>query len=98
MDCKFSITSYDGNGNSSKSYGNCVKRYIATVGVTEMSPEGVSGELLPHSSATSSSAEVYESFWAWADAVGRAIIALSSDTYVDSKVSASWSINEEVSD
>ncbi len=37
----------------------------------------------------------YTSFWAWVEAVGRGLTSLSANTYVDSGVVASWSVNEE---
>lgn len=96
MDVKFSVTSRDTNGDSAaKSFGNINTKYIAQVGVQDLTPGSIGGVLLPYDST---GAEVYATFWHWSDAVGRALLALSSNTYIDSTVTASWGVGEEVED
>lgn len=94
MDVKFSVTSRDTNGDSTtKSFGNINTKYVAQVGVPELTPGGVDTVLLPYDSTGTTA---YATFWHWSDAVGRALLALSSNTYINSTVSATWDVNEEV--
>lgn len=46
----------------------------------------ITGVMLPYN---------YQTYWAWANAVFRGLNSLSNNTYVDSLIGASWSLNEE---
>lgn len=93
MTTKLNITSRNTNGESSqRSYGNINTAYIAQIGVPELTPSGTT-ELLPY---TSDNTTTYATFWEWTDAVAQALYTLSTDTYINSTVAASWDINEEV--
>lgn len=96
MDAKFSVTTQDssGSGLSARSYGNINRAYFGSLGVPIGSVEpSISGVALPKKGTRS-----YETFWEWADDVGRAIASLSVDAYNTSKVSVSWDVGEEVAD
>lgn len=93
MTTKLNVTSRNTNGESAqKSYGNINSEYIAQIGVPELTPTGAV-KILPY---TSDGTTVYSTFWNWSDAVARTLYTLSADTYINSTVSASWDVNEEV--
>lgn len=65
--------------------------YIGTVALpwsqTPTPVDSITGVMLPYN---------YDSFWAWASAVLRGLNSLSNNTYVDSLIGASWSLNEQL--
>lgn len=83
---KFFLISTD-NANretKTKNLGNCIRGYAG------LAPYGTAAEL-PYKGSSR-----YESYADWADAVGRAINELTTNSYVDSQVAATWAMSEEL--
>lgn len=75
-------------GNAlNRTFGNINRSYIKEVGVNASSPTPVEVVILPGN---------YETFWEWADAVGRRLNSLSANTFIDVTVTAGWSTTEEL--
>lgn len=94
--CKLTVISTNVNTGESetKDFNGVNPKYIAAIGVPysmQPTPEDVSitGTTLPQG---------YETFWAWASAVGRGISSLTTNSYANSRVQAIFDVNQEVAD
>lgn len=88
--CKLTVitTNVSTGDGESKDFNGVNPKYLASIGVP-YSAEGssITGTKLPQG---------YNTFWAWADAVGRGIASLSTNTYYNSRVQAIFDVNQEV--
>lgn len=92
--CKLTVitTNVSTGDSESKDFNGVNPKYLASIGVpysVSPTPEGsaITGKMLPQG---------YNTFWAWADAVGRGIASLSTNTYYNSRVQAIFDVNQEV--
>lgn len=91
--CKLTVVSVTTTGeNETKDFNGVNPNYIGSLGTPyQMQPvpedQSVIGTMLPNG---------YSSFWEWADAVGRGINSLTTNSYNDSRIQAVFSVNQEV--
>lgn len=86
MKLTLSITTNDPSTNTAgtRSYGNVNRDYITLT-------QPGAAHTLPYYNGTQ-----YESFASWTNAVARGIVSLSNNTYMDSLINATFSVNEEM--